>query len=396
MADIKTQQELLEEFFEEVEDRRDDMTDTIEGSNLDLIGGVTSLGVQESLTNSVNQFAKTFIDTAHGPEVTGGPDDLQRLFVDHFGEQFSRPGPSKAVGTVLFERPTADAGDVTILAGTVVKTELNGAGEAQRFATLSTVVMTGTEIEASVEAIVAGPDGNVDTEEVSIIETALTDPTVTVTNEEEFAGGNDTLNDAQYRTYGRNLLKTLGGGKLDAIVAAALTVPGVVFASGFEFIKTVREYNPATGVSSGAHFKISYPVLYIGDINNNASSVLIQNVIDKINGVRAGGVDVRVIGYTAVPVNWQMEITLNPSGPNYDSALNLSEDPQPIVDSMIQYLQDLDVDEDFDISDAEDYIMGLWGPTGSDDITAVNTTSPVGDVAINSTQKAVPGTVGVV
>jgi hypothetical protein len=384
---LKSQQELLEEFFLTVQAGSEDLTDDTEGSNLDTIAGAVTSAVAEIQRVSVDEFKKTFIDTAHGPAVTGGADDLQRLLVDHFGDQFARPDPTPGVGVVTFSRPNTDAGDVEILEGTVVRTRQNAAGSSQRFKVLTDVTLTGTSINASVEALVDGPSGNVLANTVVEIETALTDPTVTVNNAAPFSGGANTLTDAEYRQFARNLLKSLGGGSIEAIEAAAKTVAGVVTATGIEFIKIVKEWDVAADDAIGNAFRIVYPVLYIGDANGNASQPLKDAVAEAIEDVRAAGIQVHIEGFVAVSLNWTATITLDPSGPNY---ADLSVDPQPVIDSMILYLQNLTAGADFVKSTADAAILAEWAA----DLTNFVTSVPAGDVSIDANEKIIPGTVG--
>lgn len=112
---VKSQQELYQSFVTELENEASNITDQTDGSNVDILAGVVSTAVNELLENSQDNYRKTFFDTAHGPEVTGGPDDLQTLAVDHFGDDFSRPGATHANTVVTFSRPNTDKGDVLIL-----------------------------------------------------------------------------------------------------------------------------------------------------------------------------------------------------------------------------------------------------------------------------------------
>jgi hypothetical protein len=390
---VKSQQELLETFHEEVNARDPSLTDDSEGSKLDTIAGAVTTAVSEAQRVIVDEFKKTFIDTANGPEVTGDVDDLQRLLVDHWGDEFARPDPTKAVGTVTFTRANDDAGDCDILAGTVVSTAQSAAGTSQRFETLSDVTMVGTTISASIQAIEAGPAGDVNADTITQIETSLTDPSITVNNDDACSGGADTLSDADYRQYARNLLRTLGGGSTEAIEAAAKTVAGIVYATCIEFVKTVKEWVAATSLTTGDSFKVVYPVLYIADINGNASQPLIDAVETAIEEVRAGGAQVQVLAAVAILIDWSLEITLDPGGPNYST---LASDPSMIVDSMNEYIRLLAVGDDFVKADAEDYIMGLWGPLGSGDLDAISTSVPSGNVTIDVNEKALPGTVEIV
>lgn len=389
---IKTQQELYDLFVTELQSQKPDLTDTEIGSIIDVLAGVFSTAVSEVSQITVDEFLKTFFDTANGPEITGGADDLERLAVDHFGSAFARPAAVKATGTVTFERPNVDAGDVTIPEGTVVKTVQNSQGTSVRFETESEVEMTGTTINASVRAIVAGIAGNVQADKVTQIESTLTDSTITVNNASAFAGGAETESDAEYRETIRLLLETLKGGTLAAIEATALTVGGVELATAIEFLQYVKEWNVGGDVPVGDYFGLPRARVYIADSNGTASQSLIDDVTDAIETVRAAGVRVEVLGATALSQDFIASITLNPAGPNYAT---LQTDTTLIEDAMRTYLQDLEIGEDFIRNSAKVAMMAFFGPSGTDDLTNFTVTTPTGDVSVDENEKLVPGTISI-
>lgn len=389
---MRTQQELLDLFIAELQNQNPDLTDTEIGSIIDVLGGALSTAVYEIQQLTIDEFRKTFFDTANGPEITGSSDDLERLAVDHFGDEFARPEAVKASGVVTFSRPTSGAGNVSILAGTVVKTPANAAGTSERFEVESDVLLTGLTVNASVRALVAGPSGNVQANKVTQIETALTDPSVVVNNAASFAGGEAEQNDADYRETIRTLLQSLKGGTLEAIQAKALTVGGIEFAKAIEFLQYVKEWDVGGGVPIGDYFALPRVKLYVADANGVASAPLVASVQTAVDSVRAAGVRVEVLAAIALSQNWQASITLNPSGPNFST---LSVDPQMIVDEMVKYLQDLPIGTGFNRGTAKNYIMGLFGPSGTDDLTNFTTNTPSGDVTAAANQKIIPGTVGI-
>lgn len=382
---LKSQSELLQLFIDELQARDPSLTDDNEGSKIDALGGAFTTAVSESQRTAIEEFKKTFIDTAEGV-------NLETLLVDHFGSAFARPDASKATGTVTFSRPNTDEGNVTIPLGTIVATEQNAAGNAQRFEVISEVTMTGLSINASVRAIVAGTAGNVSANTVTVLESSLTDPSVTVNNAADFGDGTEEQNDAEYRQFARNLLLSLRGATLDAIVATALTVSGVETATGVEFAQYVKEWNISTDTATGDYFKIARVKLYIADANGTASTALIAAVETAIEPVRAAGVNIEVSGAVAVNLDWTAEITLDPGGPNYATLVN---NPQMILDTMELYIQSLGIGDDFDKSVADAYILSLWGGAGTGDITAFSTTTPVADVAADTNERFIPGTMAV-
>jgi len=395
---VKTMQELVEDFVTELQSRQPKLTDTSEGSVIDTLAGATAFLASEAMLIAQELFAKTFFSTANGPEITGGPDDLQTLAVDHFGTGFSRLSAQKATGTVVFSRPTTGAGNVTILSGTVVKTAKDASGLEIRFATTEDKTLTGTTINAPVEAVVAGVNGNLSLSVPLQIETALTDPTVVCQTHPSlaFTGGSEAQTDAEYRDF---IISQLGNRRLtvkDSIEAACLDVAGITVAQAVEINKPVIEYDIAlSAIKSGAEFfRIPYPVVYIAGVTGTATPTQIAQALENIEAVRAWGVAVNVVGATPLSVNWTLSVTLNPLGPNY-AAFSFG-DFTLIEDAMSEYIHGIAIGIGFVKTTATNAILSIFGPTGTDDLTAASTTIPGADIAGATAQKLIPGTMAVV
>lgn len=382
----KSFQETYTDYQNEAQARNDLLTDWNDGSINDILAGASSTAVQEIIRILLDRFKLTFFSSAEG-------DDLEFLAVDHYGSKFARPDASKAVGVVFFSRPNADAGDVTIPAGTIVKTQPDGNGNSQRYVTILDVIMTGTSVSASIEAIVAGPSGNVGTSQITEIETALTDPSIVVENSAPTAGGAEEETDAQYRETILNLIQTLKGATKAAIQAAAEEVPGVEQATVIEFVQNVIEWDEATQMPVGDSFKIARCFVYVADANGSANQALVDNVSLALATIRACGVHITIKPATAVPIDWTASISLNPSGPNFAT---LSSDNSPIIQSMTEYLQELATGETFNRAIARQAILAIWGPDGSDDLTNFTTSNPSGNVDPENFEKIIPGTVEIV
>lgn len=402
MADLKSQEQYYEDWKNAVQAIAPDLTDWSEGSELDALGGATSEAGNEFSLIVSTAFNKTFFETADGPEITGGPDDLQTLAVDHFGPSFARPGPQPAQGLVTFSRPTTGAGNVLIKGrdggspgtGVIVKTPPDANGQSQRYEVLLSVTLTGLTINASVEASVAGASSNqpnIDT--VTVIETALTDGTVVVNNPQPLVGGSDTLDDAAYREFIYNEIEAVRGATLDAIEAKAKTVPGVVFATGIEKELIVKVWDIPTSLTVGDYFYIPFAYLYVADANGSADAALLAAVKAAVDMVRAAGVQVTIVGATPLSLNWEGTLTFNPSGPNFAT---LSIDPTPIKKSMTDYINNLPIGTGFVRADARVGILATWGPLGTNDLTDFETVDPVGDVSATPVQKLIPGVMSIV
>lgn len=388
----KAQSELLTIFINAVQSKTSKLTDTSDGSLLDVVGGAASLGGAELNRLIVDQFNKTFIELAGGPDVTGGSDDLAFLAVDHFGDAFARPQATQATDTATFSRPTATAGSVLIPAGSVVKTSPDANGTAYRYTTngnltLGVGVLTGN---IGITAVESGAASNALAGKINVIESSLLDTTIVVTN----AGNNsgtDAQDDATYRETIRNLLQGLRGMTRSAIEGVAKAVAGVNTASALENEINVIKYNPATAsvVGGSEYFRVSQVTLYIADSSGNASPTLIANVAAAIEPVRALGIQIDVEAAIILAINWTAAITLNPAGPNYSTFLT---DTTLIKQAMFDYIASVPVGTGFVRSAGEAAILAIFGPSGSNDLTAFTTSIPSGDVAAATNQKIFPGT----
>lgn len=392
---IKSQEENYQIYKDEVQAEAGDLTDFSDGSMHDIIAGSLSIGINEVSELLVDQFKKTFFDTASGPEVTEGPDDLQTLAVDHYGDKFERPEATKAGVLATFARPTTGAGNVVIPDKTVIKTEKDSNGVETSFETDGVVTMTGLTIDVPAIAKEAGVSGNVDPGKISVIESSLTDSSITVTNLLKAAGGDAAESDADYRETIRALISSLVGATKAAIEGALKAVPEIEFVSLLEIELPVIAWDignsqPEPGET---YFTIPFPIAYVADQNGGSSPAILEAALAAIQFVKACGVKVEVRGATAQSLDWSASITLDSGGPNF---AELSADPQKIIDSMINYIDEqLKINDGFSRSLANAYILGIWGPTGTGDLTQFTTNTPSGDIAGQSGVKLISGTVGI-
>lgn len=176
-TEIKSFSDLYLLVKNEVQNNAPELTDFEEGAINDVIAGVIVYACNEVAVYLLSEFRRTYFGTAEG-------DDLENLAVDHFGDDFARPDAVKATGVVRFYRENADYGECAIPAGTIVKTEVNANGESQSFQTVldATLDADDLEVNASVEALEAGTKGNVEADEITVIESALGDTSIEVTN----------------------------------------------------------------------------------------------------------------------------------------------------------------------------------------------------------------------
>lgn len=386
---VLTQQEFYDIYKNEVTGQAPEFTDFSVGAIHDIIAGALSIAVNEVTELIVSEFMKTFFALAEG-------EDLDKLAVDHFGDSFARPDASFATGVATFSRPNTDAGNVSILAGSIIKTKKNASGEEIRFKTDATVVLTGLTISVNITAMVPGVSGNVNATNINVIETALTDASVTVNNSADMAGGKEKLSDEEYREFIKARILSLAGATEAAIVGAALSVPGVAFAKPITLERVVIDYDIANDqiLPGSTFFRIPYPVLYIADASGNSSPALIESVRQAILLVRAAGVRIEVRGAVSSDLDWTASLTLNGSGPNY---AELSTDLTKIKDSMSAYINEqLAVGQGFNRASANAYILSIWGAAGTNDLTSFSTSIPSGNVSIAVNEKLIAGTMDIV
>lgn len=396
-TEIKTAETIRISYKDEVQGEQGELTDFSEGSMHDTMAGAFSLGVNEIIELTISEFRKTFFDTSNGPEVTGGDDDLQILAVDHFGDRFLRPSSEKSTVVLTYSRANTDAGDVSIGIDSVAKTEKDANGEEIRFLTTSAVLLTGLSVTVSAIAAVAGSSGNVDPTLLSVIESPLTDSSVTVSNVFKAAGGVNAEIDAEYRETIRSLIETLIGATKAAVTGALRATPGIEFVSLLEEILPVIEFDiGADTIKAGASFfRIPFPVAYIADINGASSPALLDLANAAADIVRACGVKINIKGAVASSLDWNASLILNPSGPNFAT---LTTDTTLITDSMQDYMNTtLQINDGFDRIAANNFILSIWGPSGTDDLTAVGfiTNVPSGDVAGVVGTKIIAGTMSI-
>lgn len=389
-TDLKSSQELYDDAQTSIQSQDSSLTDFSEGSILDIITGMATQGVSEIQRVALLEFAKTYLDTANGPEVTGGDDDLQRLAVDHYGSSFARPQATQSAGIVTFSRPSTTHGAILIPSGTVVKTAQNALGTVQRLQTTADLTLTGLTSSVTAQAILAGSAGNVAAGAVTVIESTLTDATITVSNTQAFSGGTEAADDSTYREFIRNQLVSLRGATMAAVTAEAETVPGVATVFGQEVVQTVIPWDTAALAPVGDAFQIVRPYLYVADANGTASTTLLQAVLQAINTASAAGVQITVLPAQAISQNVSASLTYSATGPNVAA---LAGDPSPILNNVEDFINALPIGTGLVRSGLRTYILGIWGVGGTGDLVDFQVVVPTGDINMGTTQKLIPGTV---
>jgi len=145
-------------------------------------------------------------------------------------------------------------------------------------------------------AIQAGKDYQVGTGQLVRFQSQPFDGTITVTNPEPAAGGEDAEDDDTYRERIRDFWQTAQRGTLAAIEFGARTVPGVVSAMATEALTS--DPRPARVVN-----------LYIADSSGVASAALGAAVQQALDEFRAGGISVVIANSIPQIVDVQLYLT---------------------------------------------------------------------------------------
>lgn len=250
----------------------------VAGSDLNLILGSNSVMAEAVVAAMARCQAGVFFDSARG-------DQLDRLASDRIG--LVRKPESPAEIDYVLTRPTAVAGGGTVPAGTRVQTP-----DGTVFSLDVDVVFGGADLTETVAAtaLVAGPEANVAAGASWTFLDAPFDPTIVVTNPAPAAGGASVESDALFKGRIRGFFATIRRGVLGAIEFGATTVPGVAVAKAYEIV------NPGEGLPGGA------VELIVGDANGNATSGMLQAVVDAMLTYRAAGIPVFVSAGTVVNV----------------------------------------------------------------------------------------------
>lgn len=213
-------------------------------------------------------YRRAFIDTATGVAL----DNVVRLL------NVERKHAEKAKGVVTFTRKDTTE-SVTIPQNTRLADE-----SSQEFVTLrDTVFAAGlTTLDVAVEAVKAGPAGNVSAGSIVIMPTPLPElGKVEVTNPESLRGGQDPESDEQLRERAKFEIERSGNATLNAIKYAVLELEGI------DEVEVLDQSIDAT-IPLG-----EIRVRYSSDTD---SPELQKRVEDVVNNTRAAGVLAQVKG----------------------------------------------------------------------------------------------------
>lgn len=246
----------------------------LEGGTLNTVLHAISAAADEIEYRQSRAFRANFLDTAEG-------DDLSRLCASDYN--VTRKGNTAARVDLSFSR--TDTAEFTIDPGTVVAT-----ATGIRFTVDHAVewaALDATDKTATATAVDTGVGSNVAAATVTVIETALSDTTVTVTNPTLAAGGAPDETDAELRARVRDVWARAVRGTVEADRLGALEVAQV---------RTAAVYEPLDGDG----LQIGGVEIVIGDANGNASAAIITDVETELYNWRPAGVYANVTGATVV------------------------------------------------------------------------------------------------
>ena len=264
------------------------LTDFTEGSDLDAVAGGSAVLADLVLGLVVALFADVYIDSAED-------EALDKLIVDHF--DLPRLAASFATGTLRFTRGTAGV-NILILAGTQVEAEVDGGTVTFTTDAPVTMLIAQTTIDATATATATGRASNVAEGAADDLLSAIaSDPLLTVSNPDRFAGGAPKESDPAYRERTRAYLNTLAKGTGPALIAAAKSIPGVEFAA----------IDETTLLSAG------YLSIYVADSEGAGNATLVALVEPVVDAIRCAGVEVRTFAAAREEITQSLTVTVLPN-----------------------------------------------------------------------------------
>ncbi len=282
MAEIPTFAELYAAAQAEIQSRNSALTDFEEGSALDAVTGASSILADEATRVVVDQFAAQFFATATG-------QDLDDLAFDRI--RLLRNEASTSTATLTWTRVAS--GSYVIPAGTTFAAT-NANGETVTFTSDAAVAVGGGDVTVDIDvtADAVGRASNVDVGTITtVVDTAASDPSATVSNATRAAGGSAAETDAAFRERIAAFYGSVQRGTRAALEFGAKTVSGVSIA-------TVVEDYPITYV-------------YVGDPDGSGNPSLAALVATELENWRATGSYVTVLGSTREEVALSLSIVLD-------------------------------------------------------------------------------------
>jgi hypothetical protein len=293
---MSTFDEAYSAFRSEVEGRESTLTDWSDGAANDGLAGGVGRVVELLSAEIAKRFLAKYFKTAEGTDL----DELAADLLD-----VTRQAAAYATVTIRLTRPTAAAGDIAIGTSQVLRTDPDAADDQVRFKPTIPYVLSGIgPLDMQCRAVVAGRAGNVAVDSVKVAEPPLADATVVITNPAVGSGGDDAWSDDRFRTWLYDYVKTLARGTVLALITGAKSVPGVAAAS----VDESQAGPDSTGIVK----------VYIGDVNGEASALLVAAVVTELENWRGAGIRTGVEAGTRTNLA-AVTLTVRMRGDDYDA-----------------------------------------------------------------------------
>lgn len=243
----------------------------VQGSDANLFVGSTSYVAFAVHRQIGERFNALWLDGCEG-------EDLDRWGFDRY--RLLRKGAAPGRTSLVFRRPTAGVGAGVIDSGRKFRTD-----EGIEYLTTQPAAFTSSALSVSVfaRAVNAGKDYQVGANTIRKPSAGtLFDRSLTVTNLEAAAGGENRESDDVFRERIRDFWRAMSRGTIGAIEYGARSVPGVESASASEVTDNGR---PARLV-----------MLYVAD-SSGVSSTALQTAVDyELDEWRGAGINVLLFG----------------------------------------------------------------------------------------------------
>ena len=383
-VNIRTYQETYDSIKARIQNTfpRSDFT---EGSFLDVLSGSFSQAYQELQAIIGQSFSRTFFSD---PATTG--TYLDRLALDHF--YISRPTPQKAIGTLRIVRASGNTNKVDIAKDSRFTTGDDPELEyivTSETATIAAASSATTSVDVNVEAIEAGANYNLSTNQTW--ESSIDN--IVITNSDPIAGGTDALDDEEFRDYIRTFVLSIADGTAAGLEATAELIPGV---SDARLLKKLVDVG--TLATTGAletnpkRFKSIEMIMYVAGEGVKANSAIIEKVKQRVNAQLSAG---EVIDIQPARIR-ELDVTLTITFTATQNAVRLSTDIDQLKTAIREYINDLTIGTNFIKNTMETTFAqknGWKDVSGQADlISSVTVNVPAGDITnVATDQKFVAG-----
>jgi uncharacterized phage protein gp47/JayE len=258
---------------------------------------ITSFRAGNALTSMLESFARE-LAAAYIKSSVGY--DISAKQIPSYAFNLLRLEGAYATGDVVFSCAVAAPADVHIPIGTLVSTTSGLVFET----TVEGIILTGNTDsgDVGVQATQMGEQYNVGPLDISVIQTPVSGVD-SVENANAMAGGRTDETDTAYLARFAAYIAGLGKSNKSGIIANVLTVAGVKSASIYEHFPPVSDYNATLYIDDGTSVGPSAELI-----------ATVQDIVDGDGttanpGLRAAGVNIRVLAPTVVTVDVDVEVT---------------------------------------------------------------------------------------